>query len=191
LLYNGKLRATCWPKRYCTYFSTGSNVPWLHSNLVKHEIGYEIHHINGVSSDNRLENLHFLTKKEHNSLSHPLIDERKKMFLDPKTYWKKRKLQAIATFVLELGLIITEENRQKFIIEFAKFNLPLANEILSFSNLPINLTNIEHGKAQNRADNPHLPTDYLDAYEIEKYIADSKIKVNSNRRNPEGQLRMF
>lgn len=187
-IYNGKLRACCWQKRYCTYFGTSSDTPWLHSIILECDrLGYVVHHINGVSVDNRRQNLHILPKNEHDSINHSMLDERKLMFADPQAYWQTRKETAINQFINQLTLIIIDEGRIAFITKFAKENITLTKEILELAKIYINLSSIKSKVLENRILNPHLDTNYLDAYEIEKYLKKSLPKD----KIMESQLKLF
>lgn len=185
--FNGKLRGINWQKRYCTYFNTGSRTPWLHSVILNHSTkGQVVHHINGVSVDNRKQNLHILPKIEHDSIDHPKLYERKMMFADPEAYWKQRRALAIDKFINELNLIIVKEYQKDFISKFAGSNIELAKEILELAKMYINLNNIHSQLSYNRLLNAHLNKDYLDAYEIEKYL-----KQNVPVSSTENQLRLL
>lgn len=187
-IYNGKLRACSWQKRYCTYFGIRSDMPWLHTAILEcDKLDYVIHHINGVSLDNRRRNLHILPKREHDSINHPSLDERKIMFANPKEYWQKRKELAINEFITQLSLIITENGRNDFIAKFAKENLTLTKEILEIAKIYINLSSIKSSVSENRILNSHLDNDYLDAYEIEKYLK----KEFPKNKIIEGQLKLI
>jgi hypothetical protein len=186
--YNGKLRICYWQNRYCVYFGTGSNLPWLHSTILEDSQPGDVkHHINGVPEDNRLQNLHRLPKREHDSINHPDLNERKLMFANPQEYWKMRKSVDIDKFITQLALIITFEGQAEFIAKFAKENIQLAREILQAARICINLNSVKPEKSKNRILNPHLSDDYLDAYEIEKYLRKYTPKSNVT----EGQLKLF
>ena len=183
--YKGKIRGTTWRKRYCTYFGEGSHRPWLHSILFDFNLpGYEIHHSNGASFDNRKRNLHRLPASEHKAINHPGIEERKKMFADPAGYWQKRKAYLVEEFILELALITNDEARNDFIRRFAIENKELTIEILEVAKIMIRLNGIKNEKSENRRLNPHLSKDYLDAYDLDKYLN----KYGSKQRM---QLRLF
>lgn len=184
--FNGKLRVCYWQRRYCTYFSTSSENPWLHSIILISKPGYVVHHINGVSADNRRKNLHLLPKREHDSINHPGLEVRKEMFADPKMYWKKRRELAINDFICELALILIDENRGDFIARFAEENYALAKEILEAAKLQINLSHVRCRASETRVLNQHLRPDYLDTYEIEKYL-----KQQIAPPAVEGQLKLF
>lgn len=191
-IYRGKLRATCWQRRYATYYGTSSDMPWLHSVVLEHdEPGYIKHHINGVSSDNRRQNLHSLLKREHDSIDHPTLYERKQMFADPKGYWRARKSSDVNEFIRELALIIADGGCQNnFIAKFAEENIALAREILEYARYDINLSSVKCRPSKNRTINSHLNTDYLDAYELEKYL--KYFKICAQKTKPiEGQLRLL
>lgn len=174
-IYDGKLRACTWQRRYCTYYTTKNSAPWLHAALFEHEfINFVVHHINAVSSDNRKRNLHLLPKPEHDGINHPGLEERKLMFENPDLYWKKKKEEAINAFINEIFLIAIENNRNEFIGNFAKENLMLAKEILKIAKYDINLGSIIENQSSNRKINGHLQTEYLDAYETEKYVKKQK-----------------
>lgn len=169
--FRGKLRGINWQKRYCTYFNTGSKSPWLHSVVLHHNtLGQVVHHINGVSVDNRKQNLHILSKIEHDSINHAKLEERKLMFEAPKEYWEHRKAAAIDNFINELNLIILRQYQEDFIGNFAVNNIELAKEILEIAKIYINLSGIRINPSKNRMLNSHLNKNYLDAYEIEKYL---------------------
>jgi hypothetical protein len=197
-IYKGKLRATTWPGRYSVYYGSGNGKRiWLHSVVLGYYEPYEetidlngtkyvVHHLNCVSSDNRLENLHFLPKSEHTSALHPSLEIRKEMFAEPREYWQKRKDLAINEFITELALIITDGGKNKFIADFAKENMALTKEILEFARYYINLSSVKAVESKNRSLNSHLNKDYLDAFELEKYLgkyksAKEKAKVTTNQ----------
>jgi hypothetical protein len=187
--YKGKLRACIWQRRYAVYFSTGSKVPWLHSVIFDcNEPDHVKHHINGVSVDDRRENLHILPKVEHDSINHPTLDIRKQMFADPKEYWERRKVLAVNEFIKELALIITFDGQANFIAKFAEENMALAKEILEAAKLYINLSSVKTRDSRNRTLNPHLRPNYLDAYEMEKYLRKNALKSKSTE---EGQLKLL
>jgi hypothetical protein len=176
-IYNGKLKATCWQNRYCTYYGTDNDMQRLHSVILYYyEQGYVIHHIDGVASDNRHRNLHILPKREHDSITHPCLDERKKMFADPQKYWRTRKILAIDQFVKELSLLIMNEWQGDFIAKFAEENIALAKEIMDAARIYFNLSHLKTKVSRNRELNFHLRSDYLDTYEIEKYLKKCVIK---------------
>lgn len=176
-IYNGRLRACTWQKRYCTYYTTHSKDPWLHAALFEHElINFVVHHINAVSSDNRRKNIHLLHKIEHDGLNHPGLEERKLMFENPDLYWKKKREELMDEFINELSLIYIESSRNEFIANFAKENLKLTKQILEKAKYYINLGSIVELESNNRKINGHLTTDYLDAYETEKYL--KKVRKN-------------
>lgn len=184
--YSGKLRATSWQRRYCTYFSTSSNMPWLHTTLMQYnDSDYVVHHIDGVSVDNRKKNLHLLPKREHDSINHAGLEERKKMFLDPKQYWIDRKKEAVDILAGQLASIITTEGQIDFIENFALENKRLAKEVLEKAKVHINLSCIKETPSKNRIINSHLREEYLDTYEIEKYLKIYEPKIS------EKQLKLF
>lgn len=186
-VYSGKLRATCWRERYCTYFATGSESPWLHTTILDNgNPGHVVHHIDYVSLDNRRQNLHILPKTEHDGISNPPLEERRLMFTDPQKYWQDRKKEAVERFIEELALIILFEQKAKFVAKFAKENLTLAKEILEAARFDISLRFVRNKPNTNRNLNQHLPADYLDAYEIEKYL-----KKFVPKPKTEGQVRWF
>jgi hypothetical protein len=185
--FNGKLRGINWQKRYCTYFNTGSKSPWLHSVVLRHNTpGQVVHHINGVSVDNRKENLHILPKREHDSINHAKLEERKLMFENSEEYWQKRKAIAIDRFINELGLILLSNYQEDFVGNFAIDNIELAKEILEIAKININLSNVNVKSSKNRFLNSHLNSNYLDTYEIEKYL-----KRVVPKAYPDGQLRLL
>lgn len=187
-MYNGKLRACTWQRRYCTYYGGSQELPWLHSTILKQSDGnYVIHHISAVSSDNREKNLHILPKIEHDGINHPDIDERKKMFSDPEAYWIRKKEESINEFIKELSLIFTEEGKHQYIESFAKENLSLIREILIKARYDINLSMIKENKSRNRSLNSHLQSEYLDAYETINYLKKQKTK----KQQVEGQMKIF
>lgn len=161
-------------------------MPWLHSVIANYNNpGLVVHHINGVSIDNRQRNLHVLPKREHDSINHPLMAERKEMFTNPSEYWQKRKNLAIEKFIIELSLIITDETKNDFIARFAQENLELTKKILNAARIYINLSQIKSNNSENRSLNPNLSSDYLDSYEIEKFLRGNVPKAAEN------QLRLF
>lgn len=177
-IYNGRMRACTWQRRYCTYYATITTSPWLHAGLFEHElINFVVHHINAVSSDNRRKNLHLLHKPEHDGLNHPGLEERKIMFENPELYWKTKKEKIMDEFINEMSLIFLEKSKNEFIANFAKENLILTKEILERAKYDINLSSIRESQSNNRKINGHLSNDYLDAYETEKYL--KKQKTNS------------
>ncbi len=187
-IYSGKLRVCSWQRRYCTYFGTSSEKPWLHAVILGYnKPDYVVHHINCVSVDNRRKNLHLLPKKEHDSINHPLLPERKRMFANPKDYWRKRKMLAINEMVTQLALFITDEGRANYIAKFAEENRALTKEILEAAKIYINLSSIKSIPSKNRILNAHLTTEYLDTYEIEKHLKSKFLKS----KKLEGQLKLF
>jgi hypothetical protein len=186
--FNGKLRGTCWKKRYCTYFTTDSSMPWLHSVIVGCDSPDKVvHHIDGVSLDNRRKNLHILPKREHDSINHPGLDVRKLMFANPEEYWKIRRQIAVNEFIRQLALIFTFEGQASFIAKFAKENEQLVKEILEAARFDMNLSSLQYMDSENRRLNSHLRPEYLDAYEIEKYLKKCAPKQNSSGE----QIRLF
>jgi len=184
--YSGKLRACSWKNRYCTYFYKDSGSPWIHAIVLEQNTpNYIVHHINGVSVDNRKKNLQILSKTEHDGINHNELEERIIMFMHPEEYWENRKKLAMNDFIIGLASFILNEEQANFIGEFAKNNLPLAKEILETAKIYINLSNIKETLNENRRLNPHLDNDYLDAYEIEKYLNTTVSKGN------EKQFRLF
>jgi len=184
--YQGKLRACYWYKRYCVYFSQSSKMPWLHGTVLNSPEGYVIHHINSVSVDNRNRNLHILPKREHDSITDPDLATRKIMFANPDSYHEQRKKRAIEDFITQMARIIVEEHRNQFIAKFALENIALTKEILEVAKIYLNLSTIKNKPTENRLLNQHLNQDYLDAYEIEKYLKGETPKnINDN------QLRLF
>lgn len=161
-------------------------MPWLHTVIADCNLpGYVVHHINGVSVDNRRKNLHILPKREHDSINHPGLKERKEMFANPAEYWKKRKNLAIDKFIIQLSLIITDEARSNFIAKFAEENLDLTKKILEAARFYLNLRSIKSTDSQNRSLNPHLSSDYIDAYELERFL------LKNTPKSSENQLRLF
>lgn len=174
--YNGKLIVRDWQRRYCNYLSTSNKMPWIHAVVLDYldidkyiAEGYVVHHVNGVSVDNRSKNLHILPKREHDSINHPQLDERRKMFANPQEYWRKRKVLAIQAFIKFLTFA-TNEEKIEYIARFAKENMSLAKEILEVAKLYINLSSVKYKPSKNRVINPHLNPHYLDTYEMEKYL---------------------
>lgn len=186
-VYTGKLRVTNWQRRYCTYFTTNSKMPWLHSVILGvNEPEYVIHHINAVSADNRLKNLHILPKWEHDSINHPQLYERKKIFANPEKYWYEDKEMQISKFVSELSLIITDEGKNNFIANFATENMALTKEILEKAKIYFNLNAVKTKISKNRHLNFHLDINYLDSYELKKYL-----KVYGSYKTEQKQLKLF
>jgi hypothetical protein len=190
--FRGKLRGICWQKRYCVYYNTGSKTPWLHSVIMEQFTpNYVVHHVNGVSSDNRKQNLHVLPKKEHDSINHPTLLERKKMFENPTQYWNERRTKAILSLLNELELITSFEHQANFIDSFARNNLALAKEILLLAQLSINLSHIKTSASSSRTMNSHLPNNYLDTYEIEQFLIKNGFGYKPNSEEQNRQLRLF
>jgi len=185
--YNGRLRACYWRRRYCVYFAGGNNRTWLHSAVLNFiENGNVVHHINSVSIDNRKKNLQIMDKIEHDTIDHPKLDEREIMLTDPDKYWKQRKEQAIQDFIFEISLILNDDEKNNFVGEFARHNLILASDILDIIRMDVNLQRFRYQPSETRILNPHLSDDYLDSYEIEKYLKLTKPKTKN-----EYQTRLF
>jgi hypothetical protein len=127
-----------------------------------------------------------LPKREHDSINHPNLDERKLMFANPEEYWKKRKEVAVNEFVMLLASVITSGNKGDLISIFAKQNMELAKEILKAAKTEINLLSVKPISNSNRDLNPHLRGTYLDTYEIEKFL-----KICVPKHSCEGQLRLL
>jgi len=189
-IYKGKLRATSsWDGRYCTYFGKSSTEPRLHSVILPaSEPNYVVHHINEVAVDNRRQNFHLLPKAEHDKINNSKLSERKKMFRDPESYWQARKRLDINDFIMAFANIISEDSRNEFIAKFAVENMDLVKEILEVAKLYINLSGVNPKKSKNRLLNQHLPNDYLDAYEIEKYLKAYELTL---KRVEYGQIKWF
>jgi len=113
------------------------------------------------------------------------------MFFDSQTYWQERKKLAITDFIVEMSLIIMDDARNDFVGKFAEENAALAKEILEVAKYHINLNHTSSKISENRRLNPHLENDYLDTYEIEKYLVKSSpgFKLHSEKENT--QLRLF
>lgn len=164
----------------------------MHSIILEHhKNGHVVHHINGVSVDNRKQNLQILPKREHDGIDHVGLDERKKMFENPESYWRDRKRLAINDFLIEMSLIITEDVKDNFIGRFAEENIVLAKEILEAAKYYINLGQIHPHISENRKLNSHLGTDYLDTYEIGKYLMRYAPGFKLQSETPNTQLRLF
>jgi len=179
--YQGDLKATTWLKRYCLYFSANSRI-WLHQVLLNPPKGYEVHHINNVSQDNRRNNLHLLPKKVHNSGIHLESFERKIIFAaDLEEYHRERKSKAIEDFINQMALNIIDD-KNYFIAQFAKENMALTREILQIARYNINLSQIKDKISEDRLLNPHLDPNYLDAFAIEIYLKNNETKKDKAKK---------